>query len=463
MKKKIYFILIFQFFVINCFSQIDGQFIHDSINSKIYNQSREYYVYLPDNYSNDSLQKYSVGYVFDSQFPPYLTMTSSIMSYYSQTESTEPLILVGIVSEDRQEEFIPDSEESAVNNTLKGPKRLTQFIKEEIFPLIDEKYRTNSFKIGIGHSLGGTYLIDNLFDKDCIFDAVIAASPNLVFDSEYITKKINDAFEKHPNINKYLYVNVGDKGKMEQAFKNGVLHLDSIILTHDDSSFIWNMNVINDKNHMETFIPTFEDGYKNLSSYFHISFEELNLLVEKTKDSNDFIAKLKDIYAQNELITNGVSELNQKEILKIQRDLGRLNRHDLALLLCTLGLKLSGDNQSENSLIRISKYHQTYVLCIEAEKLGKEEKYKEAADLYEDAFALNSIQGTHLLRLRSIPILAQAKAMELAFEQLELLSNKYKLGGNSSLINDPLCESLHKDKRWKKYMQILKENENLYR
>jgi hypothetical protein len=62
----------------------------------------------------------------------------------------------------------------------------------------------------------------------------------------------------------------------------------------------------------------------------------------------------------------------------------------------------------------------------------------------------------------AIPVLAQAGKKEEAFEQLDLLANKFKLGSNEGLINDPLCEPLHKDKRWKKLMDKLAKNGELY-
>jgi len=73
------------------------------------------------------------------------------------------------------------------------------------------------------------------------------------------------------------------------------------------------------------------------------------------------------------------------------------------------------------------------------------------------------IRATHIVRMGAVPVLAQAGEIEEAFEQLDLLANKFELGSNGAFINDPLCKPLHKDKRWKKLMDKLAKNGELYR
>ena len=117
-----------------------------------------------------------------------------------------------------------------------------------------------------------------------------------------------------------------------------------------------------------------------------------------------------------------------------------------------------------SNIIEIRKKQaEFHVLASEAKKMAIAGNIKNASDLYLKAFQLDFINGTHMVRIDAVPILAQAGNIEEAFTQLDLLANKFILGGNNSFINDPLCKPLHTDKRWETLMKKLEENGGKYR
>ena len=171
--------------VVAAFAQ--SKTLDQTIHSKVFNGDRSLSIYLPDRYSEpgDSLVRFPVMYLFDAQFQPYFSMVTSMMDYYEQSGMGVPLIVVGIHTEDRWNEFapIPANEQKGQNE---GSNQLHNFLTDEVFPLIDSLYRTTSFRIGVGHSLGGTFVVDEALHQPSIFQAIIAASPNLTMDGEQI-------------------------------------------------------------------------------------------------------------------------------------------------------------------------------------------------------------------------------------------------------------------------------------
>lgn len=61
-------------------------------------------------------------------------------------------------------------------------------------------------------------------------------------------------------------------------------------------------------------------------------------------------------------------------------------------------------------------------------------------------------------RINAVEVFAQVGKTEEAFKQLELLANHFELRGSEIMTGNTALNSLHKDKRWKKYMKILDEN-----
>ena len=153
------------------FTQSSTESLDYIFDSEVFNDERTISVFLPATYnSEDSTKGLPVAYLFDGQFQPYFSMVSSIMSYYEQTNEGIPMIIVGIHSKNRWDEFVPICEGEAPNS-VEGADKLTLFLNNEVIPLIDSSYRTNQFKIGIGHSLGGTYVINEVVKENSLFDA----------------------------------------------------------------------------------------------------------------------------------------------------------------------------------------------------------------------------------------------------------------------------------------------------
>ena len=188
MKKQI---LLFSFFSISTLSFSQSKSLNYIFDSDVFNGERTISVFTPESYnSGDSAKKFNVAYLFDGQFQPYFSIVSSVMSYYEQTNEGLPLIIVGIhtFDDNRWAEFVPLCEGEQTENIEEADK-LSYFLRKEVIPLIESKYRTTNFKIGIGHSLGGTFVINEIIKDSSLFNAVIAVSPNLTICNEQIIKK----------------------------------------------------------------------------------------------------------------------------------------------------------------------------------------------------------------------------------------------------------------------------------
>lgn len=257
MKLKL--TIFFLFSALSIFSQSpDGLKEVLTIKSKIYNKERKIAVYLPPNYQDIKNEKLQVVYVFDAQWEPMFNFVSNSISYLSAIGELNKMIVVGIYTENRPKEFVPmpTSEEEKKNWDEKPSfgfsALLDQHLIEEVFPLIKQKYNTNDYKLAIGHSLGGTYLINSFAENKHIFNSYIAISPNLTYDNNEIQKKIKRLINSTNQINSFLNISVGDADETEKSFTDGIRLLDTILQSKKVNGLKFKFDYLKDATHMSS-------------------------------------------------------------------------------------------------------------------------------------------------------------------------------------------------------------------
>lgn len=203
------------------------QLIHDTIQSKILNQTRRINILLPDTLSmHPQNKKMNVVYVLDG-YDTFVNIVGANLSFFSDMESDNgipPFLIVGIASENtRHDDFIVAGESRKTGRA----GQFLDFMSDELFPYIESRYPVTSHRIGVGHSLGGSLLFHALCDRDSLFNAYFIFSPNLIYGNSKLLKDFQA--NKSNRLDKFLYVSNGDTGELEQGFARGVHALDSLI------------------------------------------------------------------------------------------------------------------------------------------------------------------------------------------------------------------------------------------
>ena len=104
-----------------------------------------------------------------------------------------------------------------------GAAEFYDFVKDELFPLVDKKYSTaKSDKIYFGHSFGGLFGIYALLRDDGIFDEFFIASPSLWWGESQLIRDALDEGKLRSNLKaKFIMLVVGSremrKGKTDKA------------------------------------------------------------------------------------------------------------------------------------------------------------------------------------------------------------------------------------------------------
>ena len=118
-----------------------------------------------------------------------------------------------------------------------GATEFYDFVKDELFPLVEKKYSTaKSDKIYFGHSFGGLFGIYALLRDDGIFDEFFIASPSLWWGKSQLIRDALDEGKLRSNLKvKFIMLVAGSreirKGKTDKAGILKVADLAEILKT----------------------------------------------------------------------------------------------------------------------------------------------------------------------------------------------------------------------------------------
>jgi len=256
------FIVIFflQFSV--CISQITRKdfIIGDKLyfDSKVLNEKQIIVVIPPFNYKDRPDEKFPVVYVLDPG--NNLFATNGIVNFYSDVLKIMPrMIVVGIVTKDRERDFLPTKSEECP--TGGGADKFLNFIDSELIHYIDSLYPASSYRCIIGHSAGGLFAIYALQNKPKLFDSFIAIDPSLWYDSQSCVKKTAGFFKTNMNIKKSLFISLSDEKNM------GVFPFIDELEKYAPEGFIW--DYIHYKNETHNSL-----GFKSICTGFEFIFKD---------------------------------------------------------------------------------------------------------------------------------------------------------------------------------------------
>ncbi len=222
-----------------------------SLQSEYFSETRFVSVHLPEEFTaEDTLP---VVYYFDAQWEPYRNLTHSTINYLTAIHAFEKSIVVGIHNVNRQYELTPEPvNEDWKMPSLGGAALLENHLLEEVIPLIEMHYAVSHYRTGIGHSLGGTFVLNSLIDAPELFNAYIAVSPNLQLDEEEIALKIIRNVTQLSTSKKFVYASMGTDGQPDTDFLPSLEKLNAIMKLLNETDFQWNFQLQAGDNHGTT-------------------------------------------------------------------------------------------------------------------------------------------------------------------------------------------------------------------
>jgi predicted alpha/beta superfamily hydrolase len=231
--------------------------IHDLQSAQL-SEQRRVLVRVPNSYSQSN-QRYPVVYLLDGG-GSYITQLPGIIDTLTETGNTPEMIVISIPNIDRRRDFTPTHFPKWPSTG--GAEKFLNFIEKELIPYIDSNYRTEPYRIFIGHSLGGLLVIHSYLTRPKLFNAYIAASPVLQWDSLYPVKQAEQLLPKHPTLPHTLFAALGDEPPYVEAFNA----FQDVLKKTAPPSLDYEFQQFKNEDHGTITTPTFHLGLKKIWS-----------------------------------------------------------------------------------------------------------------------------------------------------------------------------------------------------
>ncbi|WP_343511153.1 alpha/beta hydrolase-fold protein [Algoriphagus sp. SE2] len=281
MSKKLMIFLFLLFGVNHVKSQDLGEItigIKHSIHSNILDENREYWVSLPESYNGieSSYQSYPVLILLDgnAHFRSITGMVNYMSSGYNGNRKIPEMIVVAIQNVDRARDFTPDKIVTVRENNFGGGDNFLRFLEEELFPVLDQEYRTAPYRILYGHSLGGLLATHAYMKEQTLFNSFIAVDPSFgSWDAETMDKKLEALTEK--SFNRYYYIATANWGKRNIRNRDRHVRLFESLNSKVADEYPGKLEYFENENHGSVPVIAFHNGISSIFEGYGISYRDI--------------------------------------------------------------------------------------------------------------------------------------------------------------------------------------------
>ena len=153
-----------------------------TIESKVLGEVRRINIYLPPEYAQSPEKRLPVLYMPDGGMAEDFLHIAGLLQVLVGDGSMRPFLLVGIENTQRRRDLTGptrSAEDRKIAPVVGGSPAFRQFIRSELMPVINARYRTTSERAIIGESLAGLFIVETYLDEPDLFDTYIAFDPSL--------------------------------------------------------------------------------------------------------------------------------------------------------------------------------------------------------------------------------------------------------------------------------------------
>lgn len=263
----------------------------ERIESKILNETRRVWVYVPGGALNDITgpKNYPVLYLLDGD-AHFLSMVGMVQQFSRNTLCPE-MIVVGITNTDRTRDLTTSNIAgpirmmgNAVAPTSGGSDKFLAFIEKELMPYIESKYPVQPYKVFVGHSFGGLTVINALINHPHMFSAYLSIDPGIWWDNEKLLSQAQNVLRNRKFEGKSLYMSIANTllpgmdsaqamadTTMHSQFFRSIMKLDGAFKANPLNGLRYGSKFYTADDHNTIPIISMHDGLRSIFSFYQFN------------------------------------------------------------------------------------------------------------------------------------------------------------------------------------------------
>ncbi|MEP0393445.1 MAG: alpha/beta hydrolase-fold protein [Erythrobacter sp.] len=266
-------------------SHFADSFITLNIDSEHLGEERPVLVRLPTDYAATATKDYPVLFVLNEK--SNFEWASYIVDLQASKFGIEDMLIVGLP---HIGQYTRDNYPFAApkNNELNPQaQKYSAFIRQEVIPLIEERYRVNNGRTIIGHSLSGLFAMHMFTQHNDTFSTFVALSPSLHQAPQMIPLMQEFLGQQHKRSSQ-IYMSLGslEHGQIQQGYDA----LADVFQQTGQQSGKWELNRMPNTDHL---LAAFKGTY-NALAWMYADYTIQSEAAE-TMQKSDYISHYDDL------------------------------------------------------------------------------------------------------------------------------------------------------------------------
>jgi predicted alpha/beta superfamily hydrolase len=222
---------------------------------------------LPDSYGRDPSRRYPVVYVTDGYWD--FAKIKAIAGALAYDRVAPEFITVGLgyaganvnYGDLRRWELAPAP--FGDNGEASGHAAdFLRVLRTNIIPLVDAEYRTDpSYRVLAGSSLGGTFALYAMLSEPGLFEAYIAATPDVILGNDWLFRYEERFATSGARLNGRLFMAVG--GNEQPAYLNGVIRFNQRLASRRYAGLDYNFRIVEGERHSGSVFESYTRGLRH--------------------------------------------------------------------------------------------------------------------------------------------------------------------------------------------------------
>jgi hypothetical protein len=224
-----------------CFAlnTVHSQAIYETIHSDKLKEERQLKILLPRGYDNDGAKKYPLIIVFDGDY--LFEAVAGNVDYFSYWEDMPEAIVVGVKQENQRYDDCTYSEQNSL--PIEKGASFFEFIGMELIPYLNNNFKTENFRVAVGHGETANFINYFLLKDQPLFQAYISISPEL---APKVSQYITDRFQ---NIQSKVFYYLATSSDDVPSINEQTLALNKSISAIDNKNLLYNFDNFEGSSH----------------------------------------------------------------------------------------------------------------------------------------------------------------------------------------------------------------------
>ncbi|MCB2379520.1 alpha/beta hydrolase [Hymenobacter sp. BT635] len=234
-----------------------------TLASKALGETRRINVYLPAGYADSKTLRLPVLYMPDGGLAEDFLHVAGLVQVSVGNNTMRPFILVGIENTQRRRDLTgptTNEKDKKIAPKVGGSAAFRQFIRQELMPQIQQRYRTTNETAIVGESLAGLFVVETLLLEPTLFDHYLAFDPSLWWNNEQLVKQAAATLQTYKGPAKTLYL----ASSNESEIVAGTQRLAEILKASAQPTLTWHYEPLPTETHGTIYHPAALKAFRHV-------------------------------------------------------------------------------------------------------------------------------------------------------------------------------------------------------